>query len=780
MITKPRSHTRSGVQRLLTALVALVTLAACSADSSVPGALQATSAPVLSDACAVADQFLKGWEANDYQTMYGLISPKSLQYSQAQFSGIYQQADKVMSSPQKSHTLSCDNAVQQGTTAAVTYDMNFNSPTLGKFGDQGRTMRLIWTARGWRVAWSTMDLFEGIAGGATLQLSYTPSTRGTIYDRNGKPFAQDNQTLYLVTLLTASYPHKPEDCFLEIATLFKRYYPDVVTNYKGLTGLQYAEAIGHFDQSGYDAHHAELEAVCNVTYKSQTTRVYYGNGLAAQTIGYVGAIPGDQADKYVGYPQGALVGRDGIEQKFEKELSGAPGIALTIKLPDGTPIRTLVQQTGKTSQDVTLTLDRNLQDATEQAISDAYSFAAPSWAQFSTGAAAVVIDVKTGQILAIASYPTFDVDVFNPNTLYPAQTDQKLLNQIANPPPYAYSAAANIATQEYSALGSVFKIVSMVAALNTKTFNANDIYNCTGVWDGQKQFGDTLIRTDWIKLDPGFKDVGNKHGPITLTQALTSSCDAYFWQVGGVLNQKDSNLLAQYANKMGLGQPTGFTDLPELNGVIPSPSNISSIEGRAWSVGDALNEVIGQGDVKVTVLQVARMMATVANGGTVWRPYLVEKVGSGATNSYVAPTPVPQGNLGLSAGVLGSVQEGLCGATQNKLIGTAQWFMWNWNFTQIVVCGKTGTAQGGTAHPNGWFAAFAGPTGKAPEIAVVALVEHGREGSETAGPIVRRIIESYYHIPFNPFPKFWTQPYQEMADPNAVSDGGRHDLSAGQ
>ena len=475
-----------------------------------------------------------------------------------------------------------------------------------------------------------------------------------------------------------------------------------------------------------------------------------------------------------------MVGRDGIEQKFEKELSGAPGVALTVKLPDGTPIRTLVQQTGQSSQDVTLTLDRDLQAATEQSIVDAYSYAAPSWAQFSTGAAAIVIDIKTGQILAIASYPTFDVDVFNTNTLYPAQTDQKLLNQIANPPFSARSAAVNLATQEYSALGSVFKIVSMVAAIDSKTFNASDIYTCTGTWDGRKQFGDSLVRTDWIALDPGFKDVGNKHGPITLTQALTASCDAYFWQVGGVLNQKDSNLLAKYANKMGLGTPTGFTDLPELNGQIPSPSNISAIEGRSWSVGDALNEVIGQGDVKVTVLQVVRMMAAVANGGTLWRPYLIQKVGSGDKNTYTAPVPVPQGTIGLTPSELGSVIEGLCGVTQNKLIGTAQWFMWNWNFSQFGVCGKTGTAQTSTTHPNGWFAAFAGPNGKTPEIAVVALVEHGREGSETAGPIVRRIIEAYYHIPYNPFPAFWAQPYQEMADPNAVSDGGRHDLSSGK
>ena len=361
-------HSRTEIHRLLTALVGVVTLVACTADNTLPGAVQPTNAPVLSDACTVADQFLKGWEANDYPTMYGLISPKSLQFSQTQFTGIYQDANKTMASPKKLHALNCDNAQQQGTTAAISYDMSFDSPTLGKFNDPGRTMRLIWTPRGWRISWSTMDIFEGMAGGATLQLSYAPANRGTVFDRNGKPFAQDNKTLYLVTLLTASYPRKPEDCFAEISTLFKRPYASVLTTYKGLTGLQYAEAVGHLDQGAYDLKHAELEAVCNINYKSQTSRVYYGNGLAAQTIGYVGAIPGDQADKYGGYPQGALVGRDGIEQKFEKELSGAPGVALTVRLPDGTPIRTLVQQTGQSSQDVTLTLDAALQTKIELAL----------------------------------------------------------------------------------------------------------------------------------------------------------------------------------------------------------------------------------------------------------------------------------------------------------------------------------------------------------------------------------------------------------------------------
>ncbi len=752
---------------------------ACAAND--PGSLQIapTPAPTVNDACDVVDRFLKAWEANDYPTMYGLISGKSKENSQTQFAAAYQQVEKQLDTPGKSHTLDCGDAQLQGTTAAITYDMTFKTSQLGEFTDPKRTMRLVWTAQGWRVAWSTMDIFDGMAGGATLSVDYTPASRGIIYDRNGKPFVQNNQALYSFKLLTAKYPKTPDDCFAEIATLFKRKFTEVQAAYKASTGLQYGYVIGHMDQATFDAKSAELNAVCPVTSQKDTTsRVYFANGLASQTIGFVGPIPGDQANTiYAGYPPSAIVGREGIEQVYQKQLAGTSGALLTIRLPDGQLLRTIAGQQSKPSQDVKLTLDRDLQAATEQIISDAYNDAAPSWGQFSTGTAAIVMDVRTGQILAIASYPTFDVDVYNPNTSY-GKDAAAMLDTITNPKGVSQRPAlTNLVTSEYSAMGSVFKIVSMAAATDSGTFKPTDTYLCTGKWDGRAKFGDSLVRNDWIEIDPGFKDVGNQHGLITLTQALTSSCDAYFWEVGGTLNKRDPTLLSKYALQMGLGSAPGFTDIPnsDLPGQIPSPANIGQIastQGRSWDIGDALNEVIGQGNVKVTPLQVARMMVAVANGGTLYKPYLVMSVGTADKTTYTAQ-PQAQGNININLKDLQSIQEGLCNVTQVKIWGTAQWFMWNWDFSRIMVCAKTGTAQTGTAHPNGWFAAYAGPTGKPPEIAIVALVEHGREGSETAGPIVRRMIEAYYHIPYNGWPPFFQQPYVNMANPDG-SDGGRH------
>jgi penicillin-binding protein 2 len=763
------------LKRRIVSLVCLALITACngftpaaSTDPLVP-----TAIPTLADACKVTETFLKEWVSNNYPAMYALLSPKSQQLSQTAFVSTYQDNEKTMANPAKSYKLDCADATQQGTTAIVLYDMTFKGALLGEFTDARRTIRLILTPRGWRVAWSTMDIFEGLAGGARLTLEYTTPPRGTIYDRNGKFLAKDNEVLYSAKLLTRVYPGAPETCFRVIADVFRRRYIDIQTAYGGTTGLDYGYWVGNLDEATYNARKTEVDRACTIQWANHTTRVYRGNGLAAQTIGYIGQIPADRVDRYVGYPRGALVGQDGLEFKYERQLAGTPGASLTIRASTGTLLRTISRQETKPAQDIRTTLDGDLQLATEQALSDAYNYAQPSWAQFSFGAAMIVMKVDTGEILAIASYPTFDVDIFNPNTYLPAA---QLIPQIANPSTPERSPLRNRVTNEYSALASVMKIISMAAAADSGAFPLNQLYTCTGRWEGAK-YGDVLpFRYDWIALDPGFKDKGNRHGPINLTQALISSCDAYFWEVGGALNQKDPNLLPSYALRMGLGRPTGITDLDELPGEIPSPDNIAKLsktEGRQWSFADALNVVIGQGDVKVTPIQVAHMMTGVANGGTFYKPYLVASVGTDTLNTYRAG-PEVQGKMQLEKPVIDAVKKGLCGVTQDSDLGTAAWFLNNWDFKKYMICGKTGTAQTGYQQPNGWFAAYVGPAGKPPEIVIVGLVERGREGSETAGPVVRRIAESYYGLQYMIYPRFWTEPYVPLADPNRVSDGGRH------
>ncbi len=765
-------------QIALLALACAALVAAC----DTPGAgSQAgpTAPPSTADAENVAKTFLDAWNKNDYATMYGLISPRGQLISPEAFKEAYTKVDQILKPSEngKSYELLADKTERQGTTVVVHYNMKFNSGPLGEFTDPDRTMRLVLKEKGWRVAWSTMDIFEGMAGGATLNLELTQSERGVIYDRNGKVIAQNGTPNLSVRLLTREFPTgRPSDCFYKLAEVFRLREADL-EQYAAFKGLDYGFTIGHLSKDDYDARHADLDKVCKLGYYPQTTRFYYGGGLAPQTIGFVGSIPSEELGNYPGYSQDALIGRVGIEQYWEKQLAGESGARLVITAPGNIEVREIQHKDPSPSQDVTLTIDRDLQLATEQAIADAYNVA--NWARFSTGTAAIVLDINTGEVLAMANFPSVDPDAYlrtssfdYPDTLVAYDKRRALFNR---------------ATQETYALGSVFKIVSMAAAADTGTFKLNQIYTCTGTFDDPEVPGGK--RKDWIYLDKYVEQ--NYHGPITLIQALTGSCDTYFWEVGKQLYEaggSNPDQLRKYANQMGLGVKTGIdAALNEAQGNIPDPNWKFKTTGTRWGVGDNLNTVIGQGEVQVTPIQVARMIMGVGNGGSLYKPVLVRSVGTpGQPPSYVPPTAPPT-PMGLDPKVLAGIQKGLCDVTRqnimpgtkNQNLGTAHFVFYNWDFGRIAVCGKTGTAQTGAAQPNGWFAAYAGRVDPKtntmiPEIAVVAIVERSREGSETAGPIVRRIIESYYKLPLEPYPDFWTGEYEAMPDPGASDGGGPH------
>lgn len=743
---------------LFLTLVAILVLTACSTTSN-PTPTNSSVAPQVEDAINTANTFLGAWVNSDYTTMYGLLSPKSLAMSLGEFTKIYQQAEQTMKLVEhgKAYELHSDQVILQGTTAVIHYNMTFKSSVLMTFTDTDRVMRLVLTPQGWRVAWSEMDIFEGMASGSQLHLELIQSPRGAIYDRNNKPIALDAAPNVAVRLLTRSYPtQNPQDCFKKLAEVLRIREADL-ESYAEFTGLDYGFTVGHLSTGDVPVVRPELDAVCKVEYRPQTTRFYYGGGLAPQTIGFVGPIPVDEVGNEPQYDKNWLIGRLGIEQTWQKQLAGESGARLVIHTLDDLEVRPVyVKQPGQ-AQDVTVTLDRNLQLATEQALSSAYNTA--NWAQFSTGAAAVVLDVNTGEILALASYPSVDPDAYLLTTSFDTPTTQQTYDK--------RHALFNRATQGLYALGSVFKIVSMAAAVDTGSFKLNQLYTDTGLWDGT-QLGDQL-RKNWIYLDK-YSDK-KSHGTITLIQALIASCDTYFWEIGKVLNTVgNGDSLRIYANQMGLGVKTGIDDIPEEIGYIPDPQSKFQKTQVRWGLGDNLNTVIGQGDVQVTPLQVARMMMGIANGGTLYHPVLVKRVGIADQPPTYLPQPAAADSMGLSPQALAGIQEGLCGVTRDKTLGTAYFVFSDWNFNNISVCGKTGTAQTAYPQPNGWFSAYAGRTGQQPDIAVVVLVERSREGSETAGPIARRIIEAYYGLPYEPWPDYWQIPYETLPDPS-VSDG---------
>jgi penicillin-binding protein 2 len=593
-----------------------------------------------------------------------------------------------------------------------------------------------------------MDIFEGMAGGAQLQLTRTSGARGRILDRNDRIIAQDDVENYAVRLLTRRYPsNSPDACLDELARVFRLYRPDL-ERYTRYTGQDNGYTVGTLSPEDLQVLQSGLDRVCLLEYLPQRTRFYFGGSLGAQTIGFVGPIRAEQVAEFPNAAPDALVGQFGVERYWQDALGGQSGASLSIVTPDGLTVREIYARESTSGKDVRLTIDRDLQLRVEEALSDAYN--AANWAEFSTGAAVVVLDVKTGEVLAMASYPTVHPDAFRLDTSFDADTIAYYLQR---------RAIVNHATEEVYAPGSVMKVASMVAAADSREFELLDVVNDTGLYTSPD---DGRILTNWIYLEPG-RDP-NHHGIINLKQALTGSCDVYFWTVGERLNRRDPNLFRTYANRLGLGVRTGIDSMPDVEGNIPDPASTRVRQNRPWGVGDALNVVIGQGDAQVTVLQVARMTAAVADGETLPTLSLVRSVGTvGQAPSYVAQPPAPT-LLGVNIDAMRGVQEAMCDVTSDSELGTAQWVFWNFDQTRVQVCGKTGTAQTNQPYPHGWFAAYAGPPGE-PEIAIAALSLYSREGSETSAFIVRRVIEAYYNLPYEPWPDFWSLPYEMLPTP---------------
>ena len=213
------------------------------------------------------------------------------------------------------------------------------------------------------------------------------------------------------------------------------------------------------------------------------------------------------------------------------------------------------------------------------------------------------------------------------------------------------------------------------------------------------------------------------------------------------MNNVDPFLLPTYARRLGLGAPTGLTDIEEASGGIPDPDTIRTTTGLPWTFSFAVNLSIGQGEVQVTPLQMVRMYAGVANGGDLLRPRLVRETGILDQRRFVAEPDV-MSTFDLQPGVLDVVQQGMCDVTSTRS-GTAEHIFRNSPLQNLGVCGKTGTAQapGETAAPHSWFIAYA-PADE-PQIATVVMIENSGDGSAIAAPLTRRIMEYYFFGPFD-------------------------------
>ena len=483
--------------------------AAAPGGQPVPTPVQLT----LEEAEAVAGTFLEAWRRNDYAAMYRLIAFRSREaYPEEVFTAAYADAAREMTLTGLDYRLL--SSLRQGNTVAINYDVTFHTSLLGAIEDAGRTIRLVVTSEGWRVAWGTTDILPEMAGGARLVMRRIVPTRANIYDRNGQVLVNQSGVAIPVNVVQEDIP-RWEACKDTLTRVLRLSYQELQAIYDS-RAPNWITTVGEIDASTYALESEALIANCNASFDERPTRRYVSGGLAPHVVGYVAYPPPELLPELRrrGVPEDAIVGVSGIERAMDETLTGRPGGRLEVVSPQGDVLRTLGEVSPGRSESVYLTLDSRLQLIVQQAISDAYNVA--NWGPVARGAAAVVMDVHTGELLAVASYPSFDPNLFNPDNARP-DAGQRLVEMQNNP----RNPQINRVTQGLYAPGSAFKIVTMIAAADSGVYTLDHTYRCNGFWDG-RQLGD-IVRSDWYPAG---------HGVLDLRGGLVNSCDPYFYQTG--------------------------------------------------------------------------------------------------------------------------------------------------------------------------------------------------------------------------------------------------------
>lgn len=448
-------------------------------------------------------------------------------------------------------------------------------------------------------------------------------------------------------------------------------------------------------------------------------REYTGGTLAAHILGRTGKIYKDEYEQLEGkgYSLNDTIGKQGIEKYCEEYLKGTDGLSGIEQSIDGGQVKIVESIAPEMGDNVVLTIDSGLQAAAERALYDAINLVRQKSAGEPKGEGAdadcgaiAAIDVNTGEILALASYPTYEPARFN--------EDFSLLNSDERAPMF------NRAIGGLYESGSTFKMVTAIAALEENVITPSTVI----VDEGKYKYFDDYQPACWI-----YRGHGLTHGRQNITQALENSCNYFFYDVGRRTTIEGIN---KYARAFGLGEKTGIELEDEENTGRLVSKELRESEGSVWNPGDVLQVAIGQSDNMFTPLQLANYLATIVNGGTRYKAHLIKTVRNSLTGAIVYDArPEALGNIEMKPENYKAVMEGMKNVIE---LGTASTVFEDF---EIKVGGKTGTAEVSDGSDNAIFVGFA-PYDN-PEVAVCAVIEHGAHGSN-AGTAVRAVLEEYF------------------------------------
>jgi penicillin-binding protein 2 len=655
---------------------------------------------------ATAAAFLAAWKVEDYAAMYSLLAPES-QASTSLEAMATRCQEALQTATVVTATTALQSVLQEGGRAQAAYRVTWETSLVGTLVTN-TVMSLHAQSGHWGVEWSGDLIWPGLGDAGYLYMEHQIPARANIYDRNGLALASEGT---IVTLGVVPNRIQDEQAVLSALSMMTGLAPDEIRSRYAGHPAEWWSPVADVPAEVSIEHAQLLLNTAGIEAREKEGRTYWGGVVAPHVVGWVSLVPAEEIDTYrrLGYRGDEWVGVSGLERWGERYLAGRHGGTLYLMGPAGQTMSLLAQQDAIPSQAVYTTIDREFQRQSQQILGDRRG-------------AIVVLDVASGAVRALVSGPGFDPNVFVGPGSGPerhailAHPDRPLINR---------------ATQGTYPTGSVFKIVTLATALEQGGLSPASSFFCPGYWDG---LGVNYRKYCW-------KEEG--HGNITLKDALSASCNVTFYNVGQSLDGIDPGLLPSFGQAFGLGSETGIEGVIEVAGLVPDPAWKQEATGQSWFVGDSVNLAIGQGDLRVTPLQVARMVAAVANGGTLYRPYVVARTGQ---EEFGQPEAV--GSLPVSSENLRVIQEAMLGVTTAS-IGTATH---RFQGLGILVAGKTGTAEaaGADSTPHSWFVGYA--PADDPEIAFVVLVENAGEGSTVAAPMARQVIEAYYGLPLTPLP----------------------------
>ncbi len=465
-----------------------------------------------------------------------------------------------------------------------------------------------------------------------------------------------------------------------------------------------------------------------VSYVREYETIY-----AAHLLGYVGQMDSVEYQTYQtqGYPLNAIVGKSGVELAFESYLHGTDGTAQVTSTANGTVTGTTYVEDPEPGNHVYLTIDIGLQEAAEQALgsfitlenaareaeNEQAALTGESTQELITGGALVAIDVKTGEPLALASYPSYDLATFRDDY------NELLQDDVTTP-------LVNRALSGLYEPGSTYKMCTSIAALDTGLISTGTTITDEVTYSRYADQG--YAPSCWIKSS------GGSHGTINVSQALSVSCNYFFYAMGDQLGEET---MTQYAQLFGFGQNTGI-ELAEDTGYIATPERLEETQGRDWYAGDNLQAAIGQSVHQFTPIQIANYVATVANGGHRYSTSILKSVRSYDYSEQVYERqPEEVETIETADENWQAVHEGMRGAA-NNVDGTAYTVFGNYAY--CTVAAKTGTAQTGDNRMNNAVFVCYAPYDD-PEIAVCVVVEKGAAGA-SLGNIAKEVLDYYFRF----------------------------------